>query len=60
MCKSWYKKAKMYLIVSVGQKWARFEKEYLPFDWSSEANILIEDVKGGDISARKNIFFTKL
>ena len=32
------------------------EKEYLPSDWSSDANILMVDVKMGDNSARKMIY----
>ena len=49
----------MSLIVSPGQKRAKFKKEYIPSDWSSDTNILMADVKGGDLSAHK-VFLTKL
>ena len=54
------KKAKMANIVSTGQKWARVEKEYLHYDWTSDTKIWMEGGKGGDISARKKIFLTRL
>ena len=47
-------------IVSTGQKWARVEKEYLHYDWTSDTKIWMEGGKGGDISARKKIFLTRL
>ena len=31
-------------------------KEYLPSDWSSDANILMVDVQMGDISACKIVY----
>ena len=57
LCRSWYKRAKTALIVSLGQKRARLEKEYLPFYWSSESHILITDVEVGDLSVRKRVYF---
>ena len=33
--------------------------KYIPSEWTPDAKILIADVKGGDISARKG-FFSKL
>ena len=41
--------------MSLGQKWAQFEKEYLSYDWTSEDKIWMPDVQGCDISAHKNI-----
>ena len=43
--------------MSPGQKWADFEKEYLPSEWSSGTNILMSDVEGGDLSAHKIIIY---
>ena len=43
------------MIVSAGQKWAQLEKEYLHYDWTSDANIWMAVEQGGDISARKSI-----
>ena len=39
--------------MSLGQKWAQLEKEYLPSEWNSEAKIWMANVQGGDISGRK-------
>ena len=41
--------------MSKGQKWARFDKEYIPSDWNSESNIYMVDVQWSDISDRKRI-----
>ena len=47
----------------MGPKRAWLEKEYLPSEWTSDANILMADVQGGDLSDRKKIlkieFLTK-
>ena len=43
------------MIVSAGQKWAQLEKEYLHYDWASDAKIWMEGRQGSDISARKSI-----
>ena len=32
------------------------EEEYSPYDWSPNSNIWMEDLQGGNLSARKNIF----
>ena len=40
------------MIVATGQTWARFEKEYLHSDCNPDANIWMEDVQWGDLSAR--------
>ena len=48
--------AKMSQIKQQGQKWAHLRKEYLNCDWSSDTNIWMANVQGGDISARKRIF----
>ena len=57
LCSSWYKKGQNVYKYVPGKKWARFEKEYLPYDWSYDAKIWMADVQGGDLSARK-CFFT--
>ena len=41
--------------MSLGQKCARLDKEYLPSDWTSNANISMADIQGDDLSARKRI-----
>ena len=41
--------------MSTGQKWVRFEIEYLPSDWSYDAKIWMEDAEVFDLSARKSI-----
>ena len=47
------------MIVPASQKWARLEKEYLHFDWTSDAKIWFEVGKGDDIYARKMIGLKK-
>ena len=47
-------------IVSTGQNWAQLDKEYLHADWNSDTKIWMEGGQGGDLSARKMIFLTKL
>ena len=54
LCRSCYKMAKTSLIVSSGQKWARFEKEYIPsegfsnatFEWKMLKEVISPPVKG--------------
>ena len=41
--------------MSMDQKWARFEKEYLSYDWTSDTKIWIIGGGGGDILVRKGI-----
>ena len=41
--------------MSMGQKWARFEKEYLPSDCNSNPKIWMIDGAGGDLLVRKVI-----
>ena len=38
--------------MSFGQKWAQFEKKYIPYGWTSDANICMTDVQGYGLSAR--------
>ena len=40
---------------SQGQKLARLKKEYLPYEWTSDAKIWMIDVQGSDILSR-NVF----
>ena len=42
-------------IVSAGQKWARSEKLYLHYEWTSDTNILMEGGQGDDLSVLKRI-----
>ena len=42
-------------IVSRGHKWARFEKEYLPYFWAFDTKIWMTGEAGGDLSVRKGI-----
>ena len=46
--------AKKFHIKSQGQKLVPLEKEYISSDWTSDANIWMTDVQGGDISDRKS------
>ena len=39
--------------MSPGLKWAQLEKEYLPYEWISDANILMADAQEGDLLACK-------
>ena len=39
------------MIVSAGQKWAQLEKEYIHYDWTSDAKIWMTEGKGGDLFA---------
>ena len=41
--------------MSMGQKWAQFEKEYTPSDWASGTKIGLAGEVGGDLSVRKGI-----
>ena len=41
--------------MSRGQKWAHFEKKYLPYDWTYDTKIWIIGETGGDLSVRKGI-----
>ena len=50
----------MSMITSTVQKWARFEREYIPSNWSSDANILMTDVEVVDLFASKSIFFDQV
>ena len=52
----------MAMIVFMGQKWARLEKEYIHSDWTSETKIWMSGEQWGDLSARSSIFnfFDKL
>ena len=49
----WYTLAKTFHIKAQGQKLVPLEKECIPSDWTSDANIYMTDVRGGDISDRK-------
>ena len=42
-------------IMSRGQKWAWFEKEYLPSDWTYEDKFSMTGGVGGDLSVSKGI-----
>ena len=57
MCILEKKGFKMFHILSMGQQWARIMKEYLSSDWTTDANIWMTYVEGGDLSAHKTIFF---
>ena len=51
--------AKTFHIMSTGQKWERLEKEYIPSDWTSNAEILMTDSQdtppgGRHLCARSN------
>ena len=41
--------------MSRGQKWARFEKEYLPSDFISDTKMWNTGEAGGDLLVRKGI-----
>ena len=41
--------------MSRGQKWAQLEKEYLPFDWTSDNKFWMKGGSVGDLSVRKGI-----
>ena len=41
-----------------GQKWALFEKEHLPSDWTSKTKIWMTGGAGGDLLVRKEILKT--
>ena len=47
-------------IVSAGQKWARSEKLYLHYEWTSDTNILMEGGQGDDLSVLKRILIFKV
>ena len=56
---SWYKKGQNGYDYSCKTKWARLDKEYHHFDWTSDANIWFEVGQGDDIYARKMIGLKK-
>ena len=41
--------------MSRDQKWAPFEKEYLPSDWTSDTKFLTTGGARGDLTVRKGI-----
>ena len=41
--------------MSRGQKWANFEKEYIPSDWTYDTKFCVTGGEGGDLSIRKGI-----
>ena len=41
--------------MSRDQKWARFEKEYIPYDWNFDTKIWMICGEGGDLSVCKGI-----
>ena len=55
-----YKRAKIDLLVSAGQKCVQLENEYIHSYWISDANTLMEGGQGGDLSNRKMIFIYHL
>ena len=55
LCRSWFQKVKKSHIMSSGQKWARFDKEYIPYDWTSETKIWLIGGSRGDLLVRKGI-----
>ena len=57
LCIPWWKKGQNVSDYVPGQIWAQSEKEFRPYDWSSDANIWMLDIRGGDISARKSFQF---
>ena len=43
LCGSWYKQAKMSHIMSRSQKWAHFEKKYLPSDLKQLISLFVKE-----------------
>ena len=50
-----FKEAKTSHNMSRGPKWARFGKEYLPSDWTSDTIFLMTGGAGCDLSVRTGI-----